>query len=65
MYSKLILRRDAEMAEENTLKSLQQDKMVKAIRIEALKAEFGKDFKFSVTRDHYRRCTHCYYEWCC
>lgn len=27
-------------------------KDVKAIR-EALKAEFGKDFKFSVTRDHY------------
>ena len=27
-------------------------KDVKAIR-EALKAEFGKDFKFSVTREHY------------
>ena len=30
-------------------------KDVKAIR-EALKAEFGKDFKFSVTREHFSSC---------
>jgi len=38
-------------------------KDVKAIR-EALKAEFGKDFKFSVTREHYTSVRISYYEWC-